>query len=109
MARVVGETEVKISKSSRMGFYIHLAVAFLIFVAVFALLVPHARPTRKLRGYILTENEPVAEARVRFQGHILSVLSKSDGAFVLPVLWDSSSRITDSSSEVLLPMRILWL
>jgi len=90
----VGEAEVKISKSSRMRFYIHLAVAFLIFVAVFALLVPHARPTRKLRGYILTENEPVAEARVRFQGHILSVLSKSDGAFVLPVLWDSSSRIT---------------
>src|SRR4029077_10707874 len=82
------------SPSSPMRFYISLAVAFLILVAVFALLIPHARPTQKLDGHVLSGNEPVDGASVRFQGHILSVLSKSDGTFALPVLSHSSSRIT---------------
>jgi len=77
-----------------MRFYIRLAAAFLIFVAVFILLVPHVRPTRRLHGYVLSENKPVAGARVRFQGHFLDVLSKSDGTLELPTLSDSSRRIT---------------
>jgi hypothetical protein len=77
-----------------MRFYISLAVAFFILVGVFALLVPHAHPTQKLSGRVLSGNEPVEGATVRFQGHILSALSKSDGAFALPVLSHSSSRIT---------------
>src|SRR5438552_7809088 len=94
MARLVGQAQLKISRSSRMRFYIRLAAAFLIFVVLFTLLVPHARPTRKLHGCVLSENKPVAGARVRFQGHFLDVLSKSDGTFELPTLSDRSRRIT---------------
>lgn len=51
---------------------------------------------QKLDGHVLNENDPVDGASVRFQGHILRVLSKPDGTFALPVLSHSSSRITAS-------------
>src|SRR5437870_11767070 len=89
-----GQSRSKRFQSSRMRLYICLAVALLIFLGVFALLVPHAGPTRKVHGYVLSENEPVEGARVRFQGDFLGVSSKSDGAFQLPVLSDCSKRIT---------------
>src|ERR1700745_1907775 len=80
-----------------MRFYIRLAVAFLIFVAVFALLVPRARPIRWVRGHVLSGNEPIEGATVRFQGFgLFSAISKSDGEFELPVLSRDRQRITAS-------------
>src|SRR5262249_39760991 len=60
----------------------------------FLVLANPQRATRKLHGHVLTENEPVTEARVRFQGDPIGVLSKSGGAFVLPMHSHSSQRIT---------------
>jgi len=76
-----------------MRFYLRLVVAFVIFLAVLALLVDYARPTRKLQGYVLNENKPVEGARVHFQDEpLFSVLSKSDGGFALPDVFSHDSR-----------------
>jgi hypothetical protein len=81
-----------------MRFYIRLAVAFLIFAAVFLALANSLlfspKPARKLRGFVLTETEPAAGAKVRFQGLSIAGTSKSDGTFELPVLSHTSGKIT---------------
>jgi hypothetical protein len=91
-----GPSRIENLQTSRMRFYIRLAAAFLIFVAVFLVLAnPHRpKPARKLRGFVMTETELVAGAKVRFQGLILSTLSKSDGTFELPGLSHTSQQIT---------------
>src|ERR1700687_3013255 len=74
-----------------------LALILLIFVIGIWLLYPaktmFGRP-RQLHGGVQDETGPVAGPRVRFQGDLLSTLSKVDGTINLPGIPENSRQVT---------------